>query len=317
MPRSRRRTFFAVALTALVLCLSGFPGSQPGAGETRIAVLLSHNWEPYQKTLEGFQSHLRRQGISAVYDRHLMEGDAGKPGLALRSVNSGMKPGLVLALGSLAVEAAVSDITDTPIIAGMILRPDLLKKTPNATGVFLDFPVEIQLKWIQTILPSSRTVGVLYNPKENRERVDMAVKVASRTGLKVEAVEINTPADFLPGLNGLGRNVDVLWGLTDGLVFNSLTAKHLLLHSQKHSIPLVGISSAWVKAGALYALEADYTDIGTQCGEMAAAVLQGTNVNTLAPAFPRRVTYALNLGTAGQLKVRLSPELIRGAFKTY
>jgi putative ABC transport system substrate-binding protein len=317
MIRHAAKILFIVVVALFVLRLAGFPGGQAEAGEIRIAVLLSHTLEPYQKAFGAFQQHLRRQGMSVAYGRHLLEADAGKAGQALRTIKSQEKPNLILALGSLAAESAVNDITDIPIIAGMILRPDSLKKSPNATGVFLDFPVETQLKWIRTFLPKARTLAVLYNPKENGKRVDLAVKAASAMGLKVDAIEINAPADFLPKLNGLGNSPDVIWGMTDGLVFNSLTAKHLLLHSQKHFVPLVGISSAWVKAGALYALEADYGDVGTQCAEMALSILRGTIVSSIEPAPPRKVTYSLNLNAAEQLKIRLSADLVRGASQAY
>ena len=47
------------------------------------------------------------------------------------------------------------------------------------------------------------------------------------------------------------------------------TAEPILLSTLKNKIPLVGLSSSWVKAGALYALDRDYVDIGLQSGELA------------------------------------------------
>jgi putative ABC transport system substrate-binding protein len=78
-----------------------------------------------------------------------------------------------------------------------------------------------------------------------------------------------------------------------------------------------GLSASWVKAGALYALERDYEDLGAQCAEMALKVLDGTRASALPPVMPRKVGYALNARTAEHLKLRLTPELLDGAVEVF
>ena len=100
-------------------------------------------------------------------------------------------------------------------------------------------------------------------------------------------------------------------------VLNRQTAKAVLLSSFHNRIPFVGLSSAWVKAGALYALNWDYSDIGAQSGEIALRVLQGTPPGTIPPVPPRKVQYALNLKTASHMKLDLTPQLIDAALETF
>jgi len=76
-------------------------------------------------------------------------------------------------------------------------------------------------------------------------------------------------------------------------------------------------SAAWVKAGALYSLDWDYADLGAQCGEIAARVLQGSPPASIPAAAPRKVQYTLNLYTASQMKLKLSDQMIGGAQQTY
>jgi putative ABC transport system substrate-binding protein len=85
-------------------------------------------------------------------------------------------------------------------------------------------------------------------------------------------------------------------------------AKPLLLFSFRNSIPLVGLSSSWVKAGALYALEWDYADLGAQAGEMALGILRGARPSAIPTAPPRKTFYTLNLKTAEQMKIQFSDE---------
>jgi putative ABC transport system substrate-binding protein len=77
------------------------------------------------------------------------------------------------------------------------------------------------------------------------------------------------------------------------------------------------VSFSWVKAGALYALNRDYRDIGAQCGELAAKVLAGTPVSSLPPAAPRKVVYSVNLKTANHMKLEIAQALVDGAQQAF
>jgi putative ABC transport system substrate-binding protein len=98
-------------------------------------------------------------------------------------------------------------------------------------------------------------------------------------------------------------------------VFNPQTAQSILLFSLRHRIPFVGLSLSWVSAGALYALDRDYQDIGRQCGELALQVIHGARAGALPPSAPRKVVYSVNLKTARQLKVEIPHSLVEGAQK--
>ena len=303
-------------LTLIPILLFGGNMARVEAGNVRIAVLISYQGAPFDETLEGFKQYLRKQGISADYDIYSLEASNEKVVQALLKVKKD-KPDLIFTLGSLSTEAAVKEIVDIPIIAGMILRSDALRGTPNGTGVFLEFPAETQLKWLQNFLPDTKTVGVIYNPTENRERIKSAVRIGQKMALKIETREVHAPEDLPNALNELSKNIDVLWGVADNLVLTPQTARQILLFSFRNFIPLAGLSSSWVKAGALYSLEGDYKDNGMQCGEMAFRVLQGTNVNSITPMPQRKIIYSLNLNTAKHMKIKISEKLIREAYLTY
>lgn len=286
------------------------------ARNVHVAVIISSKGPPFDETLEGFQKYLQRQGISTDYDLYPLEGDHEKAVPILQKIKKNA-PALIFTLGSLATEITLKEIVDTPVIAGMILRPDLFQKTSNGTGVFLEFPAETQFKWLQHFLPNTKRAGVIYDPRENQERIENADRIAKKMGLKLETKAVQAPQDLPNALNNLSKNIDVLWGVADTIVLNAQTAKYILLFSFKNYIPFIGLSSAWVKAGALYSLESDYTDTGMQCGEIAVRVLQGTKVSSIPPAPPRKVIYVLNLNTAGHMKIKISEKLIREAHLTY
>jgi putative ABC transport system substrate-binding protein len=220
-------------------------------------------------------------------------------------------------VGSNATRAALDAPGNAPVIACMIVDPHDLGEAENATGVILEFPLETQLQWIHRFVPNSKVIGVLYNPAENRDRVAEAKRVAERLGLRVVAREVQRPQDLPAALDSLAGEADVLFAITDQMVLSPQTAQAILLFSFRNRMPFSGLSASWVKAGALYALERDYQDLGAQCGEMAVKVLQGIRVSAMPPAMPRKVAYAVNVRTAEHLKLRLPPELIDGAAEVF
>jgi putative ABC transport system substrate-binding protein len=198
-----------------------------------------------------------------------------------------------------------------------VLNTGELYATANVTGVALEFPVATELQWLRRFLPEHDRVGVLFNPEENRQKVERAAAVARDIGIEWVAQHVNTPQDLPGALKGLARRIDVLWGIPDSVVFSRKTAKAILLFSFRNRIPLVGLSGAWVKAGALYALERDYRDLGAQCGEMALQILAGEPVGSIPLALPRKVAYSLNEKTARHVKLKLPEDLVRGAKQVF
>jgi putative ABC transport system substrate-binding protein len=224
---------------------------------------------------------------------------------------------LVVTLGNQATQAAVREITSLPILATMIITADDLRSSPNTTAVLLDFSLETQLQWMKRIVPNAGTVGVLFNPKENQIKVDAASKAAKGTSLTLVPKSVETPRSLPDALDDIARTVDVLWGIPDSLVMTPQTAEPILLNTLKNKIPLVGLSASWVKAGALYALDRDYVDIGIQSGELAGKLLNGASANSIPHAYPRKVAYVLNLKTANLINLDLSQDLIRGALQVF
>ena len=309
------RSRILCAATAIFIISAALVGSALAAD--KIAVLVSSKDATFEEALKGFQGRLDKAAMQADYEVHRLDGSVAKAGQAVQAVKtSGAR--LVLTLGSLATDAAVKEISDIPIVACMVLRADGLKKSPNVTGVGLEFSLQVQTSWLQVLLPKAKTVGVLYSPDENKMRIEAAGRILQNMGLKLVAQEVRSPQDVPAALEGLAKKVDVLWGLADTVAMTPKTAKDILLpFSVRNNIPLIGPTPTWVKAGALYALEWDYTDVGAQAGDMAVKVLRGVPPSAIPTASPRKVYYALNLKTAQQMNITFSDQLIRGARHTF
>jgi putative ABC transport system substrate-binding protein len=308
------------AIGAWVVAASVFPGpaawtaaaASPANGSPRVVALTSQEAEPYEAALAGFREALGRDPRRPRLEVIPLRGEAAAAEAAVNQARRA-PASLIFALGTLAARAAVRQAPEVPIVAGMILSADDLKGTANATGVVLEFPAETELRWLRKLLPQQRNVAVLYNTEENQARLRGAGPAAKELGLALQPRRLESPRDLPDALESLASEADVLWGITDSMVLNPQTAQPILLFSLRNRIPFVGLSLTWVKAGALYALDRDYHDIGRQCGELALRVLQGEAPASIPPVPPRKVVYSVNLRTARHMKIDIPAALLKGA----
>ncbi|MCW5798967.1 MAG: hypothetical protein KIT40_10730 [Nitrospira sp.] len=299
-----------IALILSLLKLMASPDSA-GAESGRIVVLSGQDLKPYQDVLAGLQQSLTKQGLNLTVEIHAAQGASPTANVLEDIKKHGAR--LVVTLGSAATQAAVRELGQVPIIATMIVTAEDIKGASNATAVLLDFPLDLQMQWLHRIVPAANTVGVLFNPKENQPKVSHALRIAKENGLSLVTQAVDTPRALPDALENLSRHVDALWGISDSVVMTPQTAEPILLSTLRNKIPLAGLSASWVKAGALYALDRDYVDIGSQCGEIAGKILGGTSASALAPTFPRKVTYSVNLKTAGAMNLEMPQDVVRGA----
>ena len=136
-------------------------------------------------------------------------------------------------------------------------------------------------------------------------------------GLELSAEKVSSPREIPPALELLGRKVDVLWGIPDKLVFTQQTAKEILLFSFRNRIPFIGLSSSWVKAGALYALDWNYRNVGKECGDRAVAILQGNKADPYSPDAVKGIIYSLNLKAAERMKIAFPADILKEAMNVY
>lgn len=278
-----------------------------------IVVVMSHGSAPYQQALAGFREQLERQGVRAQIDVIEMNTNTAGPS-TLSKVPSASA---VLTLGARATRETIRLYPDTKLIATMILGGDDIAGATNAGAVVLEFPLSTQLHWLQKVLPRHKTVGVLFGAEKSRARIEETQRVAIQLGLRLHAEAIATPQEIPDALARLAKHADVLWGIPDPMVLNAQTAETILLFCMRNRIPFMAPSEVWVKAGALFALDRDYTDLGAQAAELAAQVVRGTAPKSLPVATPRKVAYTVNLKAARHLRIDLDPKLIHGARQGY
>jgi ABC-type uncharacterized transport system substrate-binding protein len=105
--------------------------------------------------------------------------------------------------------------------------------------------------------------------------------------------------DLVDALDSVLEESEVLLVLPDTDVYNAGTIRNILLTSYRKQIPLIGLSQAYVKAGALCAIYSTPAQIAAQAAE---AVRQFSVSAKLPPSqYPREFEVSVNLQVARSL----------------
>lgn len=303
-------------LFILISLLLILPAPPVCAAEGKVAIVMSHEAPSYRMAAEGFKALLSQKGADLDYDEYI----AGAGGETVGDIAGKIRDSsaiLILTLGGDATDGLTKLINDLPVVSGMTLKGKIARKKSNVTGVRIDFPMKTQLEWLRRVVPHARAVGIMYSARENDENIREAARVSRVLGLRLVMEEVNEARDIPYALKSLIKNSDIVLGITDSVVMSPHTAKNILLSTFRASVPVVGLSKSWTKAGALYSLQPDYSDVGRQCGEMALRILEGATTSSMLPEYPEKVTYSLNSRTAEYMKMEFPEKLLKGADEVY
>jgi ABC-type uncharacterized transport system substrate-binding protein len=215
-------------------------------------------------------------------------------------------PRLILAIGADAL-ARVRTIRGIPIVYMMVLNPEsYLHGNDNATGVDMNVPPEKYLDVLVHISPVPKTVGIVYDAAKTGALIRRAKQAASARGMEIRALSVSRANDVPQAIDSLKGHVDALLMLPDTTVVTPETVESFLLFSQDNNVPVIAFASKYVDMGALLSLDIDGADQGSQAGELARRILNGTAVSALPRAEARSTHLKVNRNVAKKLGISLA-----------
>ncbi len=277
------------------LCLVAGP-----AFAQRVFVVASSDGAPYRQALAGIQ----KQGQPVEALQVARDSEAVLTAALARAG----RDTVVVALGVSAANVVARAAPPAAIVNCMVIGQDDGRVAPNTQVVPLEVPIETHIMWMKRLLPQARTVGLLYDPQHNDRRVADTAAALTRAGLQPVLEPVTSPSALPAALNRLTNSSDVLHAIPDTTVFAKEHSRALLLFSFRNLIPLAGPSEAWVRAGALYAVDWDYPDLGRYCMALGQRQLAGARAPMPAPAKTRVI---VNLRSAEQLRIKWDAETLR------
>ncbi|MFZ5934357.1 ABC transporter substrate-binding protein [Pseudomonas putida] len=166
-------------------------------------------------------------------------------------------------LDNSALEWRLSDNNGPPALAMRVSRVQAEQRLGKSRPAYLtllwsDAPLARQLRLAHYLLPQAQRIGVLYG-KHSQFLLDELRQAARPLGLEIVAQDWPDQRDSRP-LQHLLASSDVLLGLDDPDLYNSKTAKNLLLSSYGRQMALIGPNAGFVRAGALASTYSDQDD---------------------------------------------------------
>lgn len=288
---------------SIAACLLGVGVLLANASSAEVIVLSPDGDASIDRVLKGL-----REGLSGYAQRvrylSLALSDLATP---LRAAASDT---VFVGVGQGATEEVLRLRSQPTLVGCLVQSSDVLPRGEGVASIPSEVAPEAQAAWLRRLYPQGRRVGLLYDPERNARQVARLTEALRQVGLQTVATPVRSPTALPAALSGLGKKVDVILGLQDRTVFTAQTAKAILLHSFRARIPVIGLSDAWVKAGALYAIEPDYEDIGRRCS-LAARRLTGNAAELSAQ--PARLLLSVNLRTARHMRVDWPKEVLQMA----
>lgn len=300
----RRHAHFAYFLTLLL-------GLSSAALADGIAVIRSHDIDPYNQALAGFSAACNER-----IQVHNLGGDPRRQREVAEAVRT-QSPRLVLAVGLMAAQVAMEQLQEFPSIYVMVAQPRKYGLVGNnIAGISLDIPVEMQFQTYKSMLPGLRSIGTIYDPGKSSELIDEAKKIAAEMDLELVAIPVASQREVPGALRGLIGRIGALWMVPDDTVVTTDSFKHFLVSTLENSVPFIAASDIFVEVGALAAVTPDYGDVGRQSCKLAQALEKGElHLSDLNVVPPEKVNLTLNLRTARKIGIHI-PESVVGSART-
>lgn len=294
-------------LATLLLCLAVLLAPTAWAEDMRVLLVLSDSTPPYQAFAHKLEQSLPESIRLSIVERTENGSYTTK------------QADLVVAVGMKAMESAVAN-SEVPVLGAMLHRRSyeaLLEKMatassrriPGTSAIYLNQPWERQLDFIQSALPGRRKVGLLHSPDTHFELAGLGESFAAR-GMTLTAQPVRSTEFLFTTLDELLNKTEILLSIPDSSIYNASNVRNILLTSYRHKVPLIGISQAYVTAGAIGAIFSTPEQLAEQTGT--ALMFYARTKRLPEPQYPASYSIAVNQQVARSLGIELpSPEAIR------
>lgn len=284
------RRLFLFLIACLTLCGASGAGAEP---LLNVEVVLSENSAPYQQFVSLLQSGADERFNFSVN--------------AAPSSPRSNKPDVLIALGLKALEALQN--RKEPVIAALVSSNDFAAVNTSSrqslrTAVFIDQPKSRQLYFLRALQPKINRIGVVYSRQSVAELEQLRL-AATEQNLAVEANFVSSPQDIYTSIEAVMHKAGLLLAIPDSSIYNASNVRNILLTTYRDDIPLIGLSQAYVNAGALAAI---FSSPEQMAADVSSMLRQFSESGVLPAAqYPTSFSIATNPQVADSLKISLPP----------
>jgi ABC-type uncharacterized transport system substrate-binding protein len=277
-----------------------------------VSVVFPSDIEAYQQAWSGFKEFLGEKKASLWASEYNLRRE--EPAAIYARINE-EKPDIVVTLGTKASKLAKERINDIPVVFCMVFNPEEITGS-NITGVSMEIPAEMKLQGVKRILPHTEKIGLLYSPRSTAQYKEIS-ETCIDFGFQVTGRKIDSGKELPDALKEISWQIDCFLMIPDSKIYFPKSVEYLLRESLREKFPVVGLSSVYTKAGALFSFDCDYNDLGRQAAMTALRILNGEKPADIKPLIPRKVTLSLNRLTAGRLEIKIPSQIMKEASEVF
>jgi putative ABC transport system substrate-binding protein len=272
---------------------------------------------------KGFAAALAEEGFvegkNITIDRQNAQGDQPNCAIIARKFEDD-KVDLVHAISTPNAQAQVkvtkkipivfSSVTD-PVSTGIV--PKMGKTGTHVTGVSDMWPLTLQCKMYQDLLPQAKKWGTIYNPgdvnvtfhiKEMKEAIE-------GMGAKLIETHISSSAEVMQAAQSLVGRVDAIHITSDNTVVSAFESVVKVCNA--NDIPLFAGDRDSVPRGVIAAYGPDYFLVGYTAGKKAARILKGENPGDIPAGLASEYSLWISLKHAKAQGAQLPVTLVKKA----
>ncbi|MCF8062392.1 MAG: ABC transporter substrate-binding protein [Deltaproteobacteria bacterium] len=313
----------AMCVMAVVFAVGLFFGSAVSAEMIRIgeAQIVSH--PALDNDSKGFADALAEEGFiegkNITIERANAQGDQANCAMIARKFEDD-RVDLVHAISTPNAQAQVKVSKETPIVFSSVtdpvktgIAPKLGKTGTNVTGVSDRWPIELQCRMYQEIVPHVKKWGTIYNPGDVNVTFhikEMKKAVEDLGGELVEA-HVSNSAEVMQAAQSLVGRVQAIHITSDNTTVSAFESVVKVCNA--NDIALFAGDRDSVPRGAVVVYGLDYYMVGYTAGKKAARILKGEDPGEIPAGLAAGYSLWVSLKNAKDQSVDLPETLLKHA----
>jgi ABC-type uncharacterized transport system substrate-binding protein len=273
-----------LALIAAPLLLAGC-GGEGGTKVYTVGVFQFSSNVLQDRTREGFLQAMAdagyKDGENVRYQFENAQADIPTSQLIAKKLAADVD--LVFVISTPALQAALAEVKEKPLVFGAIANPYLVgagesaeKHLPNVTGASEASPIRQTMELMLEVQPAAKRVGILWDPANANSRFNMerAQQAATELGVEIVDVTVSNSSEVLQAAQSLAaKGIAAFFVIPDHIVMDSFDS--LAKVADQQHVPLIATDPALAEQGAAIAVGWDYFDNGYLSGKLVIRVMKG------------------------------------------
>lgn len=254
--------------------------------------------------------------IKVIYEN--AQGNMSTASLIASSFAS-QKPTVVIAISTPSAQTLLKPMRDQqiPLVFTAVTDPleakliTTLEQRPEAvTGVSDALIAGPQLDLIQKLIPSVKTIGIVYNAGETNsvKAVEQLQAEAASRGLTLVLATVDKSNEVIPATTKLiGDKVEAIYIPNDNTAVAAMES--IVTLGKKYKMPIFAGDAGSVERGALAAQAYDRVTLGQEAGVLVVKILKGEKAGDLSVGTDHPLVLMINLKSAQEMGVTIPDDI--------